>query len=123
MINLLFLTVETANPLAESLGGYENISIVHELEPPSIEFLRIVKDEITAGEIEFVIYICCYFSCLILERPICLGYFIIPVVIDALSIFSFFSAKFYMLNSYGLKVGHSYLASEIHHCWVAILLH
>ena len=122
MIILLFLTLETANPLAESLGGYENISIVHELEPPSIEFLRIVKDEITAGEIEFVIYICCYFCCLILERPICLGYFIIPVVIDALSIFRFLALNF-MLNSYGLKVGHSYLAFEIHHYWVAILLH
>ena len=51
---------ETKNPLSESLGGYENISILHALEAPSIEFLRMVKDEITAGMVESIIPHCSF---------------------------------------------------------------
>ena len=84
-----FFIIETANPLAESLGGYENISIVHELEPPSIEFLRIVKDEITAGEMSFCFIFVDISGITIWEKLIHLGYFAVPVEKDALSKFKF----------------------------------
>ena len=50
LYSLYFISLETKNPLAESLGGYENISIIHKLESPSIEFIRTVKDDISVGK-------------------------------------------------------------------------
>ncbi|XP_065844073.1 X-ray repair cross-complementing protein 5-like [Oscarella lobularis] len=45
---VLFGTRETDNPLAES-GGYDHVTLAHKLAAPSLDFLKLIQNEITPG--------------------------------------------------------------------------
>eukprot|EP00795_Rhopilema_esculentum_P011242 gene11242-21431_t len=56
---ILFGTDDTKNPLAETLPGYRNITILQELGLPNFELLRMLNEDVNLGKAESFQYVVC----------------------------------------------------------------